>query len=420
MESSRVNRRPEARGSLVRGRVATSLLFLLFGAALGCWTSRIPAIKSDLGLSDGLLGLALLAFAVGAIAGMMGLGRLVDRWGSTRVMVPMALLEGLLLIPPAFMPTLVTLMAALFVFGLVHGTLNIAMNANGIEVQRAWGRPIVSSFHAVYSIGGFVGAAIGGLFVHQDVSPEITFAAVGVGAVLLAVWAAAWALPQEVPAAQPVPTSGGGGVSRSFHLIFLGALAMCTLVGEGTAADWSAVYLHESLGSTPAFAAAAFAAFSVTMTIGRLLGDRLAERFGPVRLVRGCGVLASVGMTVALLIGHPVAGVMGFACLGAGMSCIAPQVYSAAGQRDPARAGAALSLVVSLGYVGFLIGPLVIGGVSTFAGLPVALGVPALLILFVVLGGSALRPPGHAVPAPGEEKPHGGTDRSEAASASGS
>ncbi|MET7368169.1 MFS transporter [Streptomyces sp. NPDC005566] len=419
-----MNPKPEARRSLVRARVATSLLFLLFGTALGCWTSRIPAIKSDLGLGDGLLGLALLAFAVGAIAGMMGLGRLVDRWGSVRVMVPTALLEGLLLMPPAFMPTPVTLMAALLLFGLVHGTLNIAMNANGIEVQRAWGRPIVSSFHAVYSIGGFLGAAIGGLFAHQDVSPEVTFVAVGAGVVLIAVWAAVWALPQDVPSAPPVPAAGvgggGGGVPRSYYLLFLGALAMCTLVGEGTAADWSAVYLHESLGSTPAFATAAFAAFSVTMTIGRLRGDRLAERFGPVRLVRGCGVLASVGMTAALLIGHPVAGVIGFACLGAGMSCIAPQVYSAAGQRDPARAGAALSLVVSLGYVGFLIGPLVIGGVSTVTGLPVALGIPALLILFVVLGASALRPPGPAAPAPVEEKPYHDADRSGPASGTGS
>lgn len=416
-----MNPEPEARASLVRGRVATSLLFLLFGTALGCWTARIPEIKSDLALSDGLLGLALLAFAVGAIAGMMGLGRLVDRWGSRRVMVPMALLEGLLLIPPAFMPTLVTLMAALFLFGLVHGTLNIAMNANGIEVQRAWGRPIVSSFHAVYSIGGFLGAAIGGLFAHGDVSPEVTFAAVGAGVVLLAVWAAAWALPQEARGALPGPTAGpgGGAASRSVSLLFLGALAMCTLVGEGTAADWSAVYLHESLGSTPGFAAVAFAAFSIAMTIGRLLGDRLAERFGPVRLVRGCGVLASVGMTTALLVGHPVAGAVGFACLGAGMSCIAPQVYSAAGQRDPARAGAALSLVVSLGYVGFLLGPLMIGGVSTFTGLPVALGIPALLILFVVLSASALRPPGRDAPASPEEKPHHDAGRSGQASGRG-
>jgi fucose permease len=140
---------------------------------------------------------------------------------------------------------------------------------------------------------------------------------------------------------------------------------MCTLVGEGTA-DWSAVYPHESLASTPGFAAAAFAAFSVKRTAGRLLGDRLTASFGPVALVRFCGALASIGMTTSLLFDRPLAGVVAFACVGAGMSITAPQVCSAAGRRDPAQAGAALSLVVSLGYVGFLVGPIVIGTVSTF------------------------------------------------------
>ncbi|MER5183084.1 MFS transporter [Streptomyces sp. NPDC002896] len=387
-----------ARGVLRRARIATSLLFLLFGTALGAWTSRIPGVKSHLGLSDGLLSLALLAFAVGAITGMAGLGRLVDRYGSTGVMVPTALLEGLLLMPTAYAPTLATLVLALFLFGLAHGTLNIAMNANALVLQRVWGRPIMSSFHAVYSIGGFLGAAAGGLCARADVSVGTTFVSVGGIVVLMALWAARWALPAAMMPAVERETSAGAPakrVTRSFDLWFLGILAMCALVGEGTAADWSAVYLHESLGSTPGFAAGAFAAFSVAMTVGRLLGDRLAARFGPVNLVRFCGVLASVGMATALLIGRPVAGIIGFACLGAGMSCIAPQVYSAAGQRDPAHAGAALSLVVSLGYVGFLVGPIVIGSVSTFTGLPAALGIPALLVLVVALSASALRPPGH-------------------------
>jgi MFS family permease len=170
-------------------------------------------------------------------------------------------------------------------------------------------------------------------------------------------------------------------------------LAMFALVGEGTAADWSAVYLRESLHSSAGFAAVAFAAFSVTMTIGRLLGDRLAMALGPVLLVRISGVLASAGMIVALLVNRPIAGVVGFACLGAGMSSIAPQVYSAAGNRDPAKAGRALAHVVSLGYVGFLLGPIVIGSVSTAVGLPKALAIPALLVLVVAAGAPALRPP---------------------------
>jgi fucose permease len=382
------------RTALWRGRTATSLLFLLFGMALGTWTSRIPAVKARIGLTDGSLSIALLAFALGAIVGMVVLGRLVDRFSSTSVMVPTALAEGVLLVPAAYAPSLVTLALALFVFGAVHGTLNIAMNANAIEVQRAWRRPIMSSFHAVYSIGGFLGSAIGGLLARGNLSAGFTFLCVGGLVVMLAVWTAAWALPRAlmVPT-QPVPTDIAAPPTRRHDLLFLGILAMCALVGEGTAADWSAVYTHENLHATAGFAAAPFAAFSIMMTVGRLLGDRLAAALGPVLLVRCCGVLASVGMTAALLIGQPIASVIGFGCLGAGMSCIAPQVYSAAGNRDPARAGRALSQVVSLGYAGFVIGPILIGSASTFVGLPTALAIPALLVLFVAAAASALRSP---------------------------
>lgn len=388
-----------ATARLRRGRVATSLLFLLFGAALGAWTARIPAVKSRLQLSDGRLSVALLSFAAGCIIGMALLGRLTDRYGPRRVMIPMAFGEGVLLIPPAYAPTWLALCIALLVFGMVHGTLNIAMNANAIEVQRAWGGPIMSSFHAVYSIGGFLGSVVGGLFARAALSAGATFLSVGAGVVLLAVWSAWWALPASAVPRVEEPAADTGPAVRSYALIFLGVLALCALVGEGAAADWSAVYLRDSLHTTAGFATYAFAAFSVTMTVGRLLGDRLTRRFGPVSLVRVSGVLASAGLGAALLIGQPVAGVAGFACLGAGMSCIAPQVYSAAGNRDPARAGRALSLVVSIGYLGFVLGPILIGAASTVVGLPKALAIPAVLALLLSLSAGVLRPPREPAPA---------------------
>src|SRR3712207_3415662 len=141
--------------ALRRGRTATALLFLLYGSLIGTWTARIPAVKAQLGLSDGRLSFALLGLALGAVTGMQIAGRLVDRFGSRRVMIPVAAVDGLLLVPVALAPSLTLLVAALFAFGVVHGVLNIAMNANGVEIERAAGRPIMSSFHAVYSIGGF-------------------------------------------------------------------------------------------------------------------------------------------------------------------------------------------------------------------------------------------------------------------------
>ncbi|MFC6019805.1 MFS transporter [Plantactinospora solaniradicis] len=386
------------RATLRRGRIAVTLLFLLFGVAIGTWTARIPAIKERLGLTDGQLSLALLGLAAGAITGMQVTGRLVDRYGAVRVMLPVAFAEGGCLVLPAYAGSLVALALALFAFGAVHGTLNIAMNANAVEVERLRRRPMLSSCHAVYSIGGFVGAAVGGLYARADASVPSTFLTIAVAGVGLAAWASRWALPAaERPdpgqgASRPAGDEPSGDGRQPSGVLFLGVLAFCCLVGEGAAADWSTVYLHDNLGSGPGFAAAAFAAFSVMMTAGRLVGDRLAAALGPVVLVRGSGVLAAIGLGGALLVDHPVAGLVGFGCLGAGLSCIAPQVFSAAGNRDPRQAGRALARVAGLGYLGFLVGPVVIGGAAELIGLPRALAIPALLALFVALAAGALRP----------------------------
>jgi predicted MFS family arabinose efflux permease len=365
-----------------------SLLFLLYGTILGTWTARIPAIKHNLGLSDGQLSIGLVAFAGGAVIGMQASGRLVDRYRSSRVMVPAALADGALLVVAAYAFNLASLAVSLFVFGAVHGTLNVAMNVNAVEVQRAWRGPILSSCHAAYSVGGFLGAGIGGLFAHLALGAAATFVSVALGMMAVAVWAATWALEPD-PASRPGPD---GGRTAAPGLLFLGVLAFCCLVGEGAAADWSSVYLHDSLGSSAGFAASAYAAFSIAMMAGRLVGDRLVARLGPVRLVRGSGVLAAAGLAVALLVGSPIAGVAGFACLGAGLSCIAPQVFSAAGGLDPARAGQAIGRVAGLGFLGFVVGPVVIGGAAQVFGLPRALAIPAVLALFVAAAASALRP----------------------------
>ena len=403
---------------LSRRRLACSLLFLCYGTVLGTWTSRIPAVRHGLGLSDTALSAALMAFAAGAVVGMQLAGALVDRRGSRQVMVPAAAADALLLIPPAFAPDLGVLMLCLFCFGLIHGTLNVAMNAYAVEVQRDAGRPIMSSFHAVYSIGGFVGAAIGGSAARGGVGPGATFAAVCAVVCVVVVWSARLA-PVSAPVSAvdiagpepdrpepdgPDPTDltdrpelpelpGRPERSLMSGTLFLGVLAFCCLVGEGAAADWSAVYLRDDLGATAGFAASAYAAFSIAMTAGRLVGDRLTAALGPVRLVRGCGLVACLGLGAGLLVDKPIAGVIGFGCLGAGLSCIAPQVFSAAGIRNPHRAGQAIARVAGVGFLGFVVGPVLIGALSGLVGLPWALTVPVVLVLFVAAAATALRPP---------------------------
>ncbi|NUR60725.1 MAG: MFS transporter [Catenulispora sp.] len=385
-------------------RVACSLLFLCYGTVLGTWTSRIPAVRHGLGLSDTALSAALMAFAAGAVVGMQLAGGLVDRHGSRRIMIPVAVADALLLIPPAFAPDLGVLMLCLFCFGAIHGTLNVAMNAYAVEVQQDAGRPIMSSFHAVYSIGGFAGAAIGGLSARGGLGPGATFAAVCAMACAVIAWAARLA-PVTVTnkatgtaaeaAASPQERSDIGNPERVLipGTFFLGVLAFCCLVGEGAAADWSAVYLRDDLGATAGFAALAYAAFSIAMTAGRLVGDRLTAALGPVRLVRGCGLVACLGLGAGLLADTPIAGVLGFGFLGAGVSCIAPQVFSAAGIRNPQRAGQAIARVASVGFLGFVVGPVLIGALSGLVGLPWALAVPVVLVLFVAVTATALRPP---------------------------
>jgi predicted MFS family arabinose efflux permease len=399
-------RRP---GLLRQRRVGCSLLFLSYGTILGTWTSRIPAIRHGLGLSDTSLSFALLALAAGAIVGMQSAGGLVDHRGSRQVMIPVAVGDALLLIPPAFAPDLAVLVLCLFCFGVVHGTLNVAMNAYAVEVQRDAGRPVMSSFHAVYSVGGFVGAAIGGLFARGGFGAGVTFAAVGAAAVVVVARAArltpirqsgagSAAGAQEPaighsdapPAETDPPRDRQSQIPGTF---FLGVLAFCCLVGEGAAADWSAVYLRDDLGATAGFAALAYAAFSIAMTAGRLVGDRLTTALGPVRLVRCCGLVACLGLGTGLLVDEPIAAVIGFGCLGAGLSCIAPQVFAAAGLRNPHRAGLAIARVASLGFLGFVVGPVLIGAISGLVGLPWALAVPVILVLFVAAAATALKPP---------------------------
>lgn len=375
-----------------RSRIAAALLFLLYGTLIGTWTARIPAVKQQLGIGDGRLSVALVGLALGAVTGMQLSGRLVDRYGSRRIMISAALVDGCFLLPVAAAPSPATLTAALAVFGVVHGVLNIAMNARGVEIERAAGRPIMSSFHAVYSIGGFLGAVLGGVAAAAGVGPLGTFAVVAVVGAALAGWASRWSTLVTGPPA-PAQDTRTGPVALS-GVLTLGLLALCALVGEGAAADWSTVYLRDSLDSTEGFAAAAFAAFFVAMTAGRLTGDRLAARYGGVRLVRGCGLLAAAGLGTALLVSHPVAGVIGFGCLGAGLSCVAPQVFSAAGHRNPHRPAQAIARVASIGWLGFFAGPVLIGGAAEALGLPVALALPVLLALLVALAAGSLRPAG--------------------------
>jgi len=355
-----------------RARGAVTAIFFLNGLLFGAWAARIPAIRDHLALSDGELGLALAFLPVGAIIAMPLAGALAARAGSRRATRAAFALACTTIGVVAFAPSLAAFAALAFALGVGMGSLDVSMNVHGVTVERRYGRPILSSFHAAFSLGGLAGAGLGALVAGAgvDVRVHLAVAAVLCGTVGL-VWSRRF-LPASADASaaqEPV------FVRPPRRLWALGALAFACLLIEGGAADWSGVYIKDELGTGPGIAALGFTAFSVTMTLGRIFGDRLVTRFGSARLVRAGGLVAAVGFGGALVLSTPAAALVGFACLGAGMSSVIPIVFRTAGHAPGIPSGVALSAVSSVGYLGFVAGPPAIGGIAELIGLPAALGV---------------------------------------------
>jgi len=386
---------------LRRARQGVSAHFFVMGMTAGVWMARIPAVKAQAGLSDAALGVALFAVPVGLVLGAALAERLVDHVGSALVVRVAGVGNCLLAVPPGLARNLAELMAALLVFGLAGGTLDVAQNAQGVRVEAAYRRPVMTSMHSFYSLGAMTGALAGGGFAWAGVSPAMSLAAAGAAGALTDGFAGRWLLPGSPSSAAAAGAAGkndrpprrSAEARRVRRLIIaLGVLGICGMVGEGAAGDWSAVYLKDDLGTSAGFAALAFAAFSVTMTAGRAVGDGLIHRFGTVPVIRCCGLLAAVGLTAALVSRNPGAAVGGFAVFGAGLSVVVPQVFAAGGRADPARPGSGLAKVVGLGYAGLAAGPAVIGAVASQVGLHRALGIPVLLTLWIAVGAAVLAP----------------------------
>jgi MFS family permease len=381
--------------------------FAVLGVANGVWLARIPAVKEHLHLTDGVLGLALLAAPAGLVAAAPAAGRIVQRSGSRRPVTIAGTCVAVVTIALGLAPSLPLLMLALLAFGLAGGMLDVGMNSQAVLVERGAGRPLMTSFHACYSFGGLAGALLGGIGAWAAVSPALNFAAVCVPLAVLAVLAGRWLLA-EPPGADPeaLVVAGPDGVvledqagdpgphraRMTMALWLLALLAVCSLLGEGAADGWSAVYLRDNLGASAGLAALAYAGFSVAMAFGRLSGDRLALRFGAARLMRCCGLVAAGGLTLALLSGNAAGAIAGFAIFGAGLSSTFPLLLSAAGNADPARPAHGIARVAGLGYVGMLGGPVLIGGLASAFGLQRALAVPVLLALIIFAAAGVVTP----------------------------
>jgi MFS family permease len=367
-------------------RVGVSAVFLLNGAGAGNWVARIPAIRDGLRLDTQALGLALLGLAVGSLIGLPVSGALIARFGSRRMTTIAGLAYCACLVLPALAGDAVTLGLALVALGAGAGILDVSMNAAGAAVERRGRRSIMSSFHAAFSFGGLIGAAVGGFVAGRGVAPlpHLGLAAlIGVGAMALAT------RPLLPPDASERST-GPAFALPTRGLLLLGAIAFSALLTEGAMADWSAIFLRDARAAGPAAAAYGFAAFSLCMAIGRLTGDWLAGRFGPIGTVRGGGLVAAAGLATAL-VGQSVGlALAGFAGVGLGLSIVFPLLLSAASRSREVSSGTALAAVSTLGYLGFLAGPPLLGFVAHRTTIGIALWlVVALCLGIAILAGPA-------------------------------
>ncbi|MFC7550035.1 MFS transporter [Plantactinospora sp. GCM10030261] len=366
--------------------MAVSAFFFVNGVAWASWYARIPDVKHRLDLSDGALGAALFVAAAGTVLGLLWVGRIVDRHGSRTVGRIATVLVALGPIGPGIAPNIGTLMAALLVFGLAGGVFNVAMNAQAVLVEHRYGRPIIASFHATYSAGGLLGAALGGLAIRLDFTPAAAFVVVGATLTLLSLLTGRNLLPGSPQDKRPEETGRGRRPAPlGIRVLILGMCCFACLMAEGVIADWSAVYLRNELLAPAEAAAAGFLVFSVAMATTRLAGDALVTRLGPVRLVQLCALFSASGLTLGLFAQHWLAAVLGLGLFGVGLSCITPQLFRAAGNESPQVMGRAIARVATLGYFGLLTGPALIGLAAQALSLRWALGIVVIFMIGVAL-----------------------------------
>ncbi|WP_326601965.1 MFS transporter [Streptomyces sp. NBC_01800] len=385
--------------SLRTGRLVTTAYFALNGFVLGMWVVHIPAVERHVGISHAVLGWLLLLLGAGAFAGMRITGPLTDRWGARTVVRLSAALCSAAVVLPGLATDAWTLGAALALLGLGNGCLDVSMNAHAIQVERGYRRPVMSAFHATFSIGGVLAALLGARTLSWGWSPAVTLGSVAVLG-LVAAFAARGLLPAEHTPSSAAEAPAGvtqPGHRTSRRIWALAALALMLMLCEGVANDWSTLHLRDVLNASAAVAALAYGAFSTAMTIGRLLADRVAMRFGPVAILRYGAALAAVGLTTATFSTSIPLALAGWAVFGAGLSGCIPQLFSAAGHADPSAAGTNVSRVAGLGYLGMLAGPAVIGPLTHFMPLNLTFLLPLGFCVVAVCSAHVLRSP-HTAP----------------------
>ncbi|WP_327673942.1 MFS transporter [Kitasatospora sp. NBC_00458] len=383
-----------------RARAAIALVFAVHGAVSGTFVSRIPWIQDRLDLSPGQLGLALVMPAVGSSLAMPLAGRFVHRYGGRAAVRGLLSLWCLVLVLPPVAPSLPVLCLALLVYGASAGMADVAMNAQGVEIEQRLGRSIMSGLHGMWSAGGLLAAGFGILAAHQDLDARLQLGVTAL--VLLAVAQPVCRSLPDLRAPEETEAPPRFALPPRSSLV-IGLVGFCAVFAEGASMDWSGVYLKDVTGASSTVAAAAYTAFALTMAVSRLAGDAAIRRLGAVRATRISGAIATAGGLLVVFADRPALAVPGFALIGVGVAVVVPLAFAAAA-RIGGNPSQAIAGVATVTYTSGLIAPAIVGGLAQATSLPVSFGVVTTLAFALLLSAGALR---RAEPDPAAGSPKG-------------
>ena len=367
---------------LYRIRFAIALFYFAMGLCFATWASRIPDIKTTMQLSEGALGSILFAIPLGQLVIMPFSGKMVTRYGSRNVLISSVIFYALSLLLLGFSTTIWELCAGLFVFGVFGNLANIAVNTQGVDAEVLFKKTIMASFHGIWSLAGFTGGIIGLGMLALQLTPLLHFAIIVAVVLILILYAHQFL----IRAKENIKKENKKFFTKpDANLLWLGVIGFCVMASEGVMFDWSGVYFKEIIKAPGALVVVGYSSFMIMMATGRFLGDNLVRKFGRKKVLQISGILISSGLFTAVLFPNIIVCTIAFMVVGLGVSTVVPTVYSVAGKNPNVPAGEALTIVSSVSFLGFLMGPPVIGYIAELFNLRVSFAVIGVFGLGVTL-----------------------------------
>ncbi|WP_316635596.1 MFS transporter [uncultured Flavobacterium sp.] len=355
-------------------RLANTVFFFLSGFGYSSWASRIPHIKAQLHLSEAQFGAVLFAFPIGLMLTMPFTGKLLNKYSSRYCMLLGAIMFNIVLAMPGFAGFVWQLIIILLIFGASRNIFNLSINAQALEVQKLYPKSIMTRFHAVWSLAGFAGAGLGYIMVTQHVKPSHHL--LGVSILMMAITACFYPLSIHN---EPIPQKKKFFSMPDKTLIKFALICFVSMACENTMYDWSGIYFQNILHASPKLTTAAFVFFMTAVTLGRFLGDYAVMKFGIKRILLYSGILISLGFFLCFILPYIYPTIFGYILIGIGVSCVVPLVFSIAGRSKNLSSGSALTSISTIGYLGFLIVPPMVGFISEYLSMKWAFLVMAFL-----------------------------------------